>query len=282
MLEVDVAGDSGDDGYNTQLQFIHIPCTFGHTVEESGLKGALKEDGKMQVDSIKGGQMQWGEMIPQLDQLSDVTGCNLFYTPTKYWPPELQRSLLANRTLFAMLRDPYDRMANEFRMQVGGIDSVFTKTFRKDISQREGHLEREAEQYQQFYKNCDVNAYLQTELKKYLAGDRFRTNCHLLPSSEFFDVGSGMSVEPIDERKIPDSFNQFMEKHQASPRMEASMHNFWCNEISAYSLNEETKGLIRKVYAEDFRLACKYFGYCDDHELFCHENIPDMCGSKPK
>ena len=23
------------------------------------------------------GQMQWGEMIPQLDQLSDVTGCNL-------------------------------------------------------------------------------------------------------------------------------------------------------------------------------------------------------------
>ena len=28
-----------------------------------------------------------------------------FYTPTKYWPRELQRSLLANRTLFAMLRD---------------------------------------------------------------------------------------------------------------------------------------------------------------------------------
>ena len=28
-----------------------------------------------------------------------------FYTPSKYWPRELQRSLLANRSLFAMLRD---------------------------------------------------------------------------------------------------------------------------------------------------------------------------------
>ena len=27
--------------------------------------------------------------------------------------------------------------------QVGGIDSVFTHTFRKDVSTREGHLERE-------------------------------------------------------------------------------------------------------------------------------------------
>jgi len=269
------------DSYNTKLQFIHIPCTFGHTVEESGMLGAGEDPAKdMHHLDSQAGQMAWGEMITDLSQISDITGCNLFYTPPKYWPSHLQQSLLQHRSLFTMLRDPYDRLANEFRMQVGGIDSVFTLTFRKTVSQREGHMEREGAEYQRFYQECDVNGYLQAELKKYLAGDRFRTNCHLLPSAEFFDTLEG--IQPIDERKIPESFNAFMEEHGAAPRMSShALHNIWCDDVSAYSLNEETKKLIRKVYAEDFRLTCKYFNYCDDHEMFCHENIPSMCGSKP-
>lgn len=225
------------------------------------------------------GQMLWGEFVPELRDISEETGCNLFYTPPKFWPKKLQRKVLQNHTAFTMLRDPYDRMANEFRMQAGGVDSAWSFTFRKTVSMREGNFEREGDEYQRFYKECDVNGYLQAELKKYLAGDRYRGNCHLLPSAEYFALGQ---VEPIDERRIPESFNEFMEAHGASPRMESSLHNLWCNEISAFSLSTDTKKLIRQVYAEDFKLTCKYFGYCDHEDLFCHENIENMCGSKPK
>ncbi|CAJ1360787.1 unnamed protein product [Effrenium voratum] len=257
------------------LQFIHIPCTFGHTVEEAGAGGLLAA-----LLNLEGHDAaRWGELHPGLQGISKITGCNLFYTPPKYWPSETAE-LLRNQTLFSMLRDPYDRLANEFRMQVGNTDSAYLLLTRSDISAREGNLEREGEEYQRFYRECDVNGYLQVELRKYLAGDRFRGNCHLLPSSEFASTPYG-PVEWIDERFIPDSFDRYMESHKAKPRMTMPLHNVWCNDISAYSLNEETKQLIRQVYAADFELICKTFGHCDKEEMFCHENIPNMCGSKP-
>jgi len=262
--------------HNTNLQFIHIPCTFGHTVEEAGAGGLLAAIAHVE----KEGGISWAELHPGLQGVSEITGCNLFYTPPKYWPSEIAEKTLRNQTLFSLLRDPYDRMANEFRMQVGYIDSAFLGITRADVSAREGNLEREGEEYQRFYRECDVNGYLQAELRKYLAGDRFRDNCHLLPSSEFASTPYG-PIEWIDERFIPESFNQYMESHNAQPRMGSTMHNIWCNDVSAYSLNEETKQLIRQVYAADFDLICKTFGHCDKEEMFCHENIESMCGSKP-
>ncbi|CAE7190836.1 unnamed protein product [Symbiodinium sp. CCMP2456] len=48
-----------------------------------------------------------------------------------------------------------------------------------------------------------------------------------------------------------------------------------------HRLVQVTKALIKKVFAKDFELQCEKFGHCDKEEMFCHENIPDMCGSKP-
>jgi len=282
-----------------ELQFVHVPCTFGHTVEEAGIgdmdnhtKSLLKasmeatstgdlEEAKRISESLQGNDaVLWGMMVPELRSISNVTGCDLYYTPPKYWPAAVSAQLLKGKKSFALLRDPYDRMANEFRMQVMGVDSAFSGLTRQAISEREGHLERESEEYMKFYKDCDVNGYLQAELGKYLAGDRYRDNCHLLPSAEYFEQVFD-PVEPIDERGIPESFDAFMEQNGYAVRMEGMLHNVVCNDVSAYSLSTETKNLIKEVYAADFDLICDKFGYCDRDEMTCHENIENMCGGKP-
>jgi len=284
------------------LQFVHIPCTFGHTIEESGLGGLGKnstaqiwlsckasEAGKdkeawqlMEKVKAPGGDL-WGMMHPSERGISAATGCNLYYTPRKYWPAELQQKVFSDKAMFTILRDPYDRMANEFRLQVQGVDSGFSGLIRPIISEREGKMEREGSEYKSWYENCDVNSYLQAELGKYLKGDQYRGNCHLIPQAEYFDIPLG-EVILVDNRRIPDSFNELVDKYGYSERfhMNSTIHNWLCNDVSAYSLTQETKDLIKQVYAADFALVCKHFGYCNPDELTCLEQIDGMCGSKPK
>jgi len=283
-----------------ELQFVHIPCTFGHTVEKVGLsldldaesvvtlKTSIKATDSGDVtkanelmESIRGSDgVLWGMMLPELRARSNVTQCELYYTPPKHWPDEVSEKLLKGKKPFAMLRDPYDRLANEFRMQAMGVDSVYNGLTREAVSEREGNLERESAKYKKFYEECDVNGYLQAELQKYLEGDKYRSNCHLLPSAEYFEQVFD-PVEPVDERGIPSSFNSLMEANGYKVHMEDTLHNTVCNGVSAYSLSTETKSLIKQVYAADFALICDSFGYCDRDEMTCHENIEDMCGGKP-
>lgn len=280
-----------------RLSFTHVPCNFGHTVENFGL-GPNHKSAAVSLSLVaptydwqvwimnhvaraRGGEL-WGMMHPAARPISEVTGCNLYYTPGKYWPAEAAKDYFGDRDIFAVLRDPYDKMVNEFRMQVQGIDSAFTALSRTEVSWREGHLERENLTYRMWYSTCDVNAYLQEELNKVLAGDRFRVNCHMLPQSEYVEQPYGATVF-VDNRKFPDSLLELTKARGYSLALEeTSFHNWMCNNISAYSLTEETKRLIRKVYKSDFDLMCENFGYCDDRELFCMENLTRMCGGKPE
>lgn len=282
-----------------RLSFAHVPCNFGHTVENYGL-GQPQQLGRIYFLGLsllapgydaklwvmnnlarQPGAELWGMMHPAARPISEVTGCNLYYTPGKYWPAKAAEEYFADREVFALLRDPYDKMANEFRMQVQGIDSGFTVLTRPEVSWREGHLERENATYQTWYATCDVNAYLQEELRRYLEGDRFRVNCHMLPQSEYVEQPYGATVF-VDNRKIPDSLNELFTARGYAMKVEQPIHNYFCNNISAYSLTEETKSLIRKVYRADFDLLCAKFGYCNDRELFCLENLSGMCGGKPE
>lgn len=282
-----------------RLSFAHVPCNFGHTVENHGL-GQPQQLGRpyfLGLSLLAPGYVAklwvmnnlvrqpsaelWGMMHPAARPISEVTGCNLYYTPGKYWPAKAAAEYFGDREIFAVVRDPYDKMANEFRMQVQGIDSGFTVLTRPEVSWREGHLERENATYQMWYATCDVNAYLQEELRRFLEGDRFRVNCHMLPQSEFVEQPYGATVF-VDNRKIPDSLNELFTARGYPMRVGEPIHNYLCNNISAYSLTEETKSLIRQVYKADFELLCEKFGYCNDRELFCMQNLSRMCGGKPK
>lgn len=275
------------------LSFMHIPCNFGHTIEKEALgKGANlrlvyeSSSAKSQAEEeaimhrAKGTQgVFWGQMDPSTRQISNATGCNMYYTPGKYWPSHLARSYFGQRTIFGVLRDPYDKAVNEFRRQVQKVDSVYNWQLRANVSAREGHPEREGLRYQTYYDTCDVNGYLKEELLKYKAGDHFRGNCALVPQAEYFDSPWGVAV-PVDNRLIPGSINTVLGDYGYSYRVDKTIHNWLCPNISAFSLDTEVKGLIQEVYARDFDLLCSYFGYCNRTEMICLEAIPQMCGDR--
>jgi len=293
------------------LAMVHIPVNWGHTMEVAGLRtnpfsgtswvGKAKElqlpskntmmsfqtktpakQWKFLRKAMGEGGEAWGMMNPDLRPILPSTGCDMYYSPPKYWPEKVAAAYLGNKTVFGMLRDPYDRMANVFRNQVQGVSSLYKWTTRLDISRREGNMEREGPTYQKFYKTCDVNGWLKSELAKYKAGDHFRADCILMPQAEFFDMPHGVTL-PIDNRRIPDSFNELMEAHGYDIRMgSATIHNFKCDEVTAWSFDKESVALIKEVYARDFDLICKHFGYCDRDEKTCLHQIPQMCGKEAK
>jgi len=282
------------------LAMVHVPCNFGHTIERAALMSKDMDNAfvdpsftetekarqQMYINLAQGpGGEAWGMMAPDLRQVSDATGCDLYYTPQKYWPEAVAKKYFRynsyeNRTVFGVLRDPFDKIVNEFRMQVLGVSSLFAHETRKAISEREGATDRESPEYKEYYENCDVNSWVKAELGKYKEGDRFRGNCHLLPQAEYFEGTHGIDV-PIDNRLIPASFNEVMRNHGYDIRMGQTYHNYKC-ELSAYSLDAEAKELIKEVYAADFELVCKHFGYCDREELTCLRQISHMCGDAPE
>eukprot|EP00930_Biecheleria_cincta_P027790 TRINITY_DN19449_c0_g1_i1.p1 TRINITY_DN19449_c0_g1~~TRINITY_DN19449_c0_g1_i1.p1 ORF type:complete len:488 (-),score=85.05 TRINITY_DN19449_c0_g1_i1:191-1510(-) len=282
------------------LAYTHMPCTFGHTVEKEGLElssknvtawlkvwnsfHATSEARALQdmQSAVPPDAPMWGMMDPALRSISSESKCHMYYTPPKLWPTSMGQHYYGGKTAFTLLRDPYDRAVNDFRAQVYGLDSVFSMSCRQNTSNREGHLERESEQYRTWYRTCDVNAYLKAELRKVAAGDRYRADCHFLPQAEYLENPFANTTIVLDNRKIPSAFNDLMTEYgYNNVRMSNSIHNFVCNNISAYSLDQEAKELIKEVYEKDFDELCSRFGYCDSDEITCLEQIPDMCGGKP-
>ncbi|CAE7835190.1 unnamed protein product [Symbiodinium sp. CCMP2592] len=285
--------------FQKDLALTHVPCTFGHSVEMAGLQlprsdlsdwlkvwqsfnTTTPEEGLELMRSATAPDVPlWGMMDPVLRGFSKLTGCHLYYTPPKYLPKDVGQQYYGNKSAFTFLRDPYDRAVNDFRAQVFGLDSIFTMSCRQNTSLREGHLERESEKYRNWYRTCDVNSYLRAELPKVLEGDIYRADCHFLPQADYFE-NPFANTTAIDNRKIPESFNALMvERGYFNITMPRTLHNYVCNNISAYTLAEDVKMLIRKVYARDFDLICSLFGYCDREEVTCLGQIPNMCGGKP-
>lgn len=260
-----------DDGRGAFV-FMHVPHTFGHTIEKVAFAGtnnnatyqlgsAIAELGKTGSSSMletlraPGGQL-WGRMVPELHQISEVTGCPLYFTPAKHWPKDIARTYFRNRTIFGVLRDPYERLVAHFR----------------------GRTNAYGASYPEFYKTCDVNGAVKKMLATYLSGNFYAEGCAFLPQAEFFDPPYGIAL-PVDNRLFPDSANQVMAKHGQPFHISTSdvIHEQGCNEIWAGDLDCETKFLIKQVYRRDFDLLCKHFGYCNHDVNTCVNSVPNMC-----
>lgn len=283
--------------FKHDLAFVHVPMNFGRMVERAALEGNREEETPFilygsfnaktlkeqweQISSVQGaGGQVWGTMYPELRMVSNYSGCNLVYEPPKHWPAELAQAYFGARRPFGLLRDPYDRLISEFRDQASGGGKQAVDFKRSEVSEREGSLEREGPEYQALYSNCDINGWVKAEMRHYKAGDQFRGNCHLLPQAEYFEHPHGISL-PIDMRLLPDSFNAEMERHGYAMQLKIAgmRHNWSCSKLSVWDLDDESKRLIREVYAADFDLLCRHFGYCDNQELTCLAQIPFMCGA---
>lgn len=190
----------------------------------------------------------WGGLNPDLRMPSAVTGCPLHYTPQKWWPRPLAEQYFGNKTVFGILRDPYERLVS----------------FHRDPD---------------FYPDCDVNKAVKATLLQYLGGNRFAQGCRFLPQAEFFDMPYGITL-PIDIRRFPASANEVLEKHgynNTHINMDDVLRAGGCPNVWAGDLDAETRKLVRFIYKRDFELLCKHFGYCDQEETICLAHIPGMC-----
>mmetsp|Transcript_43807 Transcript_43807/g.135342 ORF Transcript_43807/g.135342 Transcript_43807/m.135342 type:complete len:349 (-) Transcript_43807:75-1121(-) len=260
---------------------MHIPFNFGHTIE----KVAMFKDDSTVLDILlyslkaggifkakrpiswetarkyqKPGGVVWGHFNPDLQLVNNATGCSMYFTPPKYWPESLAKSYFGNRTVFGMLRDPYERLVAFFRGNQNGYGG----------------------NYEKYMATCDVNGAVKHMMNRVLESkDKFMEECTFLPQAEYFDGRYGIKL-PVDNRRFPESMNEVFAQHSYPwhIRPQDILHVNRCNHIWAGDLEADTKQLVRQVYARDFELLCQHFGYCDTSEDVCIAGVHDMCPKK--
>jgi len=263
------------------LVLAHIPFNFGQTVAKAAAYGtgsqatatywsvqailnsptastaerwaAVNKTTKSNNDSIV-----WSDMNPDLLALSNVTGCPLYFTPGKYWPTEVAEAYFGNKTIFGMLRDPYERLVAMFR----------------------GNIANYGGSYPEFVATCDVNGAVRKMMTDYLAGHTTHSfGCTFVPQSEYFDAPFGIDIA-VDNRLFPDSANKLFAERGANNlfiNTEDILHVTGCENSWTGDLDCETKALVKQVYVRDFKLLCEKFGYCDQSENTCLKGVPQMC-----
>merc|ERR1719210_177473 len=149
------AGNLGIQDGKRDLVFQHIPYNFGHTIENVALAGssvwklmtlALDQDDLnatqqqerwKYINTVRQPNAEvWGHLRPELNVRSNVTGCPLYFTPGKHWPKDVAEAYFGAKTIFGMLRDPYERLVAFFRGSLGDTYGGW---------------------WPEFLKTCDVN-----------------------------------------------------------------------------------------------------------------------------
>jgi len=262
------------------LVLMHVPYNFGHTVEMEALLPFIPNfnkgvNGKDKTASgftmmnvtwpmvqawkfLKGpGAEVWGHFHPDLQGINKVSGCPNYFTPPKHWPKELAEKYFGNRTIFGMLRDPYERLNSIFR---GGFSDY-------------------GGSYPEFFKTCDVNGAVKQMMKEYIdKNDHFHAGCTFLPQAEYFDGEYGIKL-PIDNRRFPSHLNEVFKEHGYKFKINTNnvAHVRGCDSTWSGDFDAETRALVKQVYKRDFELLCKTFNYCDDEESVCIPEVPYMC-----
>lgn len=271
-------------GGDKSLVLMHIPFNFGHTIEKAALFGerypilevyskymhfpeggfglAQHDISWEDVSKVqqKGGE-PWGHFHPDLRVISKKTGCPMYFTPQKHWPTNLATKYFGNKTVFGMLRDPYERLVAMWR---GGMKGYGVSKGSKRLSDT-------------FL--CDVNRGVKMMLKEYIAAGSTHGDCTMLPQAEYFEGPHAITL-PVDNRKFPTSMNEVFRKHKYD-NYHITTNNIFhvtdCENVWAKDLDAETRALVRQVYARDFKLLCKHFEYCNIEENTCIPEVPQMC-----
>eukprot|EP00930_Biecheleria_cincta_P062937 TRINITY_DN4839_c0_g1_i1.p1 TRINITY_DN4839_c0_g1~~TRINITY_DN4839_c0_g1_i1.p1 ORF type:complete len:363 (+),score=55.68 TRINITY_DN4839_c0_g1_i1:86-1090(+) len=262
------------------LVLMHIPYNFGHTLEYvayfptavldelvdgmgsgySGGKAASDVGELVEAYPMKPGGELWGHLNPELQVVSNQTGCPMYYTPPKYWPSDLAKRYFGNKQVFGLFRNPYERLVSLFR----------------------GNFEGYGGGYGKLHDNCDVNAAVKLMMKRYLAGDKYSNGCTFLPQTEYIDMPHGVTL-PIDLQAFPNSMNAVLAQHgydNLHIRTKDIMHVGSCDNVWAGDLDNETRAMVKQVYKRDFEFLCKTFGYCDQDKPVCLQGVPHMCPEK--
>lgn len=270
-------------GYH-DLVFMHVPYNFGHTLEYVGAFGkgpqALYKFGSVLMynrnpkvplqwkwnnlyrtlgASWKKASI-WGAVNPVLMMQSSV-GCPLYMTPPKLWPQNIAEAYFGNKKRFAILRDPYERFVAMFRGSAGGETG-----------------ENYGGNYKDFISTCNVDGAVRSMLAEDLQANPYAHGCTFVPQHEYFEGPYGAEII-ADNREFPYSVNRILRDHQYDELLidpDDALHVTGCTEVWSGTLQNSTKEMIRKIYAKDFEMICKNFGYCKEEDT-CLKYVPMMC-----
>lgn len=274
-------GDRKDD-----LVFLHMPYNFGNTIEKVAMfpHSASRIEVLKYVMSFSGGTSfassdathipswekvnnltqpggtVWGHFNPDLLSKSTITGCPLYLTPPKHWPVDVAQKYFGNKKIFGVLRDPYEKLVAQFRGHMADYGGSATE---------------------KTLKECDVNDAVKELLKKMdTSGDMTTGGCVNIPQSEYFEGDFGIQIA-VDNWRFPKSANELFEEHGYPWHIQKEdvIHVWKCPDKWSADFDDETRGLIRKVYAKDFDLICKKFGHCDFDQDTCIQGVHTMCPS---
>eukprot|EP00438_Fugacium_kawagutii_P004400 Skav233169 [mRNA] locus=scaffold7441:11645:16873:+ [translate_table: standard] len=205
----------------------------------------------------------WGGVAPELQELSNVTGCPLYFTPPKYWPKDLAQSYLSGKKVFGIVRNPLERLVAMFR---GGYSEYgsFPPHFRE---------------------SCDVNGAIRWLMQSLMNGtvSKYASQCTFIPQAEFFEGPFGVQIA-VDNLHFPESLNRMLvynDLGQAAVEQNVILQIAGCDNVWAGDVDEETKSLVYKYFQADFDLLCQRFGYCDKGTRnTCLVQVPGMCPPK--
>lgn len=245
LLQHALVSEKHNESKGDGLVMAYLPFNFGHTVSGKVLSvGAQWGDcgSRLPVEGCQG----WAT--------SEKTGCPMMYTPAKLWPQELAQVHFGGKTVFGILRDPYERLVAQFRG-----------------AYRLKHPEL----------GCDVNAGVKQMMREYLwsmsLGKPYADDCNWLPQAEYFDQPFGATL-PVDNRNFPESMNEVLAVH-GFPQIahEEVQHVSGCDDKWVGDLDPEARQLVQTVYKRDFELLCTHFGHCEKEEETCLTHIEGMC-----
>lgn len=194
-----------------ELFFIHIPKNAGTSIEDCFKKKNINI-GKFYFNKKKKFKLSIKN--------NKNNPWNLWHIPPKYFLDNSYK----NKILFAIVRNPYDRIISECKYRGG--------------------------------KCNDINKFIIENLKAYKK-NKFILDSHLIPQSEFIK-GNVECKEIIRFENLNKDFEKLLKKYNY-PKMDLP-HNNKSNikkKISINILNKKTINLINEIYEEDF----KNFGY---------------------
>merc|ERR1719203_1489800 len=138
----------------------------------------------------QGGEL-WGALYPELMNTSSV-GCPMYMTPPSLWPEQLAQRYFGNKTVFGVLRDPYERLVAFFR----GGEQTASMDYGGNMTQ--------------WLSTCDVDSAIRHMMEDYLrssSADPYAHMCTYVPQSEYFGGPFGIEVA-VDNREFPNSANE--------------------------------------------------------------------------
>jgi hypothetical protein len=238
------------------IYYIHIPKTAGTSIEK-----IFYENGGCVSSCFF---RKYNKSIIKNKKYNNIS---LWHIPLQFLNQEFINNILENKIIFAIVRNPYERIISDFKFWIQYYNERLSKFNKKQLNNKEKYL---MISIKKLYNNdYTIN---KTNLNKFINNILNKTDLytlldgHFIPMIEYVLVkGSNnkLKVFPNKILKIEDlnnEFNDFINSYQLNIPLNSAKktkNNITKDLLSIKDLNNESINLINKIYIYDF----KFFKY---------------------